>query len=100
MDTGARSRSPSVGTPAAEYLIDAALVSDLLRDQHPDLAPLPLRMIDAAWDNAMYRLGDHLAVRLPRRAAAARLIAHEQKGLPRLAGQVVEHLPFKSHGRF
>ena len=27
------------------------------------------------WDNLMYRLGDELAVRLPRRAAAAGLIA-------------------------
>ena len=72
------------GTPPAEALIDAALVRALLRDQHPDLADLPLKAIDAGWDNQMFRLGDRLAVRLPRRAFAANLVIHEQDWLPRL----------------
>ncbi len=57
-----------IGTPAAGYAIDGALVAGLLAEQHPDLAHLPLRAIDAGWDNALFRLGDQLAVRLPRRA--------------------------------
>ena len=77
--------SVSIGTPIAEFAIDEALVARLLADQHADLAHLPLRVADAGWDNAMFRLGDHLAVRLPRRAAAAKLIAHEQRWLPRLS---------------
>ena len=60
--------SASAGTPAAEWAIDAALVAGLLAEQHPDLADLPLREVDAGWDNALFRLGDDLAVRLPRRA--------------------------------
>lgn len=82
-----------MGTPVAEYPIDAALIAGLLADQHPDLAELPLQEIDAGWDNAMYRLGDRLAVRMPRRAAAADLMAHEQAWLPRLAGRLTLPIP-------
>jgi aminoglycoside phosphotransferase (APT) family kinase protein len=85
--------SPSGGTPAAEFAFDEAFVAALLADQHPDLAHLPLTPIDAGWDNAMYRLGDELAVRLPRRAVAAGLIAHEQAWLPRLAGRLSVPVP-------
>jgi aminoglycoside phosphotransferase (APT) family kinase protein len=85
--------SPSHGTPVAEYQIECALVAKLVADQHPDLAHLPLRAIDAGWDNAMFRLGDHLAVRLPRRAAAANLIVHEQRWLPSLAERLSLPVP-------
>jgi aminoglycoside phosphotransferase (APT) family kinase protein len=90
MNTGAAS---SGGTPAAEFPIDAAFVAELLADQHPDLAHLPLQAVDAGWDNALFRLGDHLAVRLPRRAAAAPLIDHEQTWLPRLAVRLALPVP-------
>ena len=91
MDAGGA--PPSIGTPAADFEIDTTFVSGLLSDQHPDLARLPLREVDAGWDNAMFRLGDHLVVRLPRRAAAAALIAHEQTWLPRLAEQLTLPVP-------
>jgi aminoglycoside phosphotransferase (APT) family kinase protein len=71
--------------PAADIEVDEALVRSLLREQHPDLANLPLREIDSGWDNAMFRLGDTLVVRLPRRVAAAHLIEREQEWLPQLA---------------
>jgi aminoglycoside phosphotransferase (APT) family kinase protein len=71
--------------PAADIEIDEALVRSLLREQHPDLANLPLREIDSGWDNAMFRLGDSLVVRLPRRVAATHLIEREQEWLPQLA---------------
>jgi aminoglycoside phosphotransferase (APT) family kinase protein len=77
----------------AEFAIDQAFVTALLADQHPDLAHLSVRVVDAGWDNAMFRLGNHLAVRLPRRAAAASLIAHEQTWLPRLADQLTLPVP-------
>jgi len=90
-----KDRAPSLplGTPDAEYAIDESLVSRLLVDQHPDLAHLPLRAADAGWDNTMFRLGDQLAVRLPRRAAAANLIAHEQCWLPRLSKELSLPVP-------
>lgn len=77
------------GSPEAEHPIDEPLVRALLRDQHPDLAPLPLHLLDAGWDNVTYRLGDELAVRLPRRQQAENLLRHEQIWLPRLQ----PHLP-------
>jgi aminoglycoside phosphotransferase (APT) family kinase protein len=79
----------SPGTPAAEVDIDAALVRALLASQHPDLADLNIEPVDAGWDNAMFRLGEELSVRLPRRGIAAALIEHEQRWLPTLA----PHLP-------
>ncbi|MEG3615212.1 aminoglycoside phosphotransferase family protein [Isoptericola haloaureus] len=74
---------------AAEVEIDVALVRALLAAQHPDLADRPLRVAAEGWDNVLVLLGDDLAVRLPRREAAAPLIEHEQQVLPRL----VERLP-------
>jgi aminoglycoside phosphotransferase (APT) family kinase protein len=71
--------------PAADIEIDETLVRSLLRAQHPDLAHLPLQSMDSGWDNAMFKLGDDFAVRLPRRVAAAKLIEHEQRWLPQLA---------------
>lgn len=61
------------------------LVRRLLEDQHPDLAGLRLHLSDAGWDNVIWRLGDDLAVRIPRRRVAAPLIVHEQRWLPELA---------------
>jgi aminoglycoside phosphotransferase (APT) family kinase protein len=74
------------GTPKAEIVVDKALVASLLAAQHPDLARLPLSLLDEGWDNVMFRLGEGLVVRLPRRAAAVPLIDREQAWLPRLAG--------------
>ena len=82
-----------IGTPAAEFAIDSALVAGLLAEQHPDLAHLTLSAIDAGWDNALFRLGDQLAVRLPRRAIAAPLIVNEQTWLPRLSDQLTLPIP-------
>ncbi len=61
------------------------LVRALLRDQHPDLADLELREVDGGWDNQQWRLGDELAVRLPRTERAPALLRIEQKWLPVLA---------------
>ena len=77
------------GTPPAEIAVDAELVRGLLAAQHPDLAALPLTEAASGWDNVMFRLGDDLAVRLPRRRVGARLIQTEQRWLPQLAA----HLP-------
>lgn len=82
-----------VGTPAADFAIDADLVGRLLSDQHPDLAHLPLQAVDTGWDNSMFRLGDQLAVRLPRRAVAAGLIVNEQRWLPELAKRLSLPVP-------
>jgi len=79
--------------PAAEVSVSPELVRRLLAAQQPDLAHLPVRLIAHGWDNFMYRLGDELAVRLPRRAAAARLIVHEQRWLPVIAPRLPLPVP-------
>jgi len=71
--------------PGAEIEIGAPLVRSLLAEQCPDLAGLELVEIASGWDNVVFRLGEELSVRLPRRALAARLIEHEQRWLPALA---------------
>src|SRR5918995_1620955 len=75
--------------PPAEVPIDRSLVQALLQEQHTDLARLPLIDIGEGWDNKLFRLGNHLAVRVPRRTASALLIEQEQLWLPRLS----ERLP-------
>lgn len=72
-------------TPDAEVDIDVALVERLLAAQHPDLAGRSVRPFANGWDNAMFRLGEDLLVRLPRRALAAPLVEHEARCLPLLA---------------
>lgn len=71
--------------PAAEVVITSGLVEALLSDQHPDLAELPVSEMAHGWDNVIFRLGDDLTVRSPRREMAARLIDHEQAVLPGLS---------------
>src|SRR5688572_14172451 len=51
--------------PAAEVHINEALVANLLGEQHPDLAGLPIHPVGSGWDNAIFRLGSELLVRLP-----------------------------------
>lgn len=80
-------------TPAADITVDAALVARLLTDQHPDLAGRTLRLVASGWDNALFRLGDDLCVRVPRRRVAAELVAHEQRWLPELAGRLRVPVP-------
>jgi aminoglycoside phosphotransferase (APT) family kinase protein len=71
--------------PPAEVTIDASLVRALIEEQHRDLALLPLKDATEGWDNRLFRLGDDLVIRLPRRALAAILIDQEQRWLPRLS---------------
>jgi len=79
--------------PAAEIDIDDGLVRRLLADQHRDLAALPLTLVANGWDNAIFRLGGDLAVRLPRRQLGADLVVNEQRWLPELASRLPLPVP-------
>lgn len=70
-----------------------ALVRDLLATQHPDLAGLALRELGSGWDNAMFLLGEDLAVRLPRRGQAAALLERELRWLPDLGRRLPLPVP-------
>ena len=74
--------------PDADVAVTAELARELLRDQHPDLAGLPIELAETGWDNAVMRLGHALALRLPRRAVAAGLLANEQTWLPVVAANL------------
>ncbi|MGW4895484.1 aminoglycoside phosphotransferase family protein [Kitasatospora sp. NPDC004240] len=79
---------------ADEPDIDDDLVRRLLAAQFPRWAGLPLkRVASSGTDNAMFRLGDELAVRLPRTAWAVNGITHERRWLPHLAERVGLPIP-------
>src|SRR5580658_10129468 len=79
--------------PPREVEVTVELARALLADQHPDLANLPIRHVEDGWDNVVLRLGDALALRMPRRAAAASLIVTEQTWLPTLAPRLTLPAP-------
>lgn len=75
---------------ADEADIDTALVRTLLAAQFPHWADRPIHPVaSSGTDNAMFRLGDGLAVRVPRIRRAAADIDTEHRWLPTLA----PHLP-------
>jgi aminoglycoside phosphotransferase (APT) family kinase protein len=77
-----------------EVPVDEALVQRLLDDQLPALAHLPLRIVEP-WgtDNAIWRLGNDLVVRLPRIAWAAGQADKEATWLPALAPHLTVTVP-------
>jgi len=80
--------------PAAEVEVSAELVQRLLADQHRDLARLPVEFLANGWDNELYRVGDRLVARLPRRGPAAEIIKNEQRWLPQLAPRLPLPIPY------
>ena len=85
------------GIPPATAEVGAAVVHCLIQDQRPDLAGRALVRVANGWDNATFRLGDDLAVRLPRRAEAVPLILHEQRYLPGVANRSPVPVPVPVH---
>ena len=79
--------------PAADVEVSADLVRRLLADQHPDLARLAVEFLANGWDNELYRVGDGLLARLPRRALGAQIITNEQRWLPGLAPRLPLPIP-------
>jgi aminoglycoside phosphotransferase (APT) family kinase protein len=80
--------------PAAEVEVSADLVRRLLADQHPDLARMPVEFLANGWDNELYRVGNELVARLPRRALGAQIIINEQRWLPGLAPRLPLPVPY------
>ena len=77
-----------------EVDIDQRLVRRLVDGQFPRWAGLALeRVASAGTDNALYRLGADLVVRLPRIGWAVDDVAKEQRWLPRLAPGLPAAIP-------
>ncbi|WP_327676119.1 aminoglycoside phosphotransferase family protein [Kitasatospora sp. NBC_00458] len=81
--------------------IDTGLVRRLIAAQFPQWKGLPLQRVAlTGTDNAMFRLGTELAVRLPRAGWAADGVTREQSWLPRLAPRLPVPVPEPlGHGR-
>ena len=77
----------------AEIEVTADLVRDLLREQHPDLAELPIREVAGGWGNQMWRLGDDLAVRMQRMDTSPDLQLKERRWLPVLSPRLPLPVP-------
>ncbi len=84
---------PIVPRPSAEVDIDSALLGVLLDEQFPTIASLPRSFVAEGWDNVLWRIGDDLVARLPRRAVAAELVEREQTWLPELAPRLPITVP-------
>jgi aminoglycoside phosphotransferase (APT) family kinase protein len=79
---------------ADEVPTDVGLVRRLLAAQFPQWASLPITPVPSAGtDNAIYRLGEDKALRLPRIHWATGQIAKERTWLPRLAPHLTLELP-------
>jgi len=79
---------------ADEVDIDDAVVAGLLRFQFPEWAGLPLhRVRSTGTDNAIYRLGDDMAIRLPRIHSAVGQIDKEYDWLKFLSLHVPVEVP-------
>ena len=77
----------------SEIEISEDLVRDLLREQHPDLAELPIREVAGGWGNQMWRLGDELAVRVQRMDTDPGHQLKERRWLPLLAPRLPLPVP-------
>ncbi len=81
--------------------IDGSPVARLIAGQFPRWADLPVTGVrPAGTDNAVYRLGGDLVVRLPRVPGAAGNVDTEQRWLPRPAparGCGRGHTPARRH---
>jgi aminoglycoside phosphotransferase (APT) family kinase protein len=81
-------------TDADDGAITATLVSRLVAEQLPRWGGLPVRPVDPqGWDNATFRLGNELLVRLPNGDAYAAQVDKEHRWLPALARDLPLQVP-------
>jgi aminoglycoside phosphotransferase (APT) family kinase protein len=76
-----------------EVPVDADVARRLVAAQFPEWADLEVRFAGSGTDNTMYRLGEDLAVRLPRTARKGEKVPFEQRWLRHLGPQVPLAMP-------
>ena len=82
----AEGRFPAGRMHADELDTDVSLVGRLVAAQFPQWAGLSIEPVPSAGtDNTLYRLGDDMVVRLPRRERDSGTLQKEREWLPRLA---------------
>jgi aminoglycoside phosphotransferase (APT) family kinase protein len=79
---------------ADEVDIDMSLVHRLVAGQFPELSELAIEPV-LPWgtDNALYRLGDDMVLRIPRTERTSEALEKERRWLPRLAPQLPLAVP-------
>jgi aminoglycoside phosphotransferase (APT) family kinase protein len=77
----------SADAPSADVEVEEALVARLVTAQHPSFTGA-IELVANGWDNAIFRLGEEGAVRMPRRSLGDRLVRSEQRWLPVIAGSL------------
>lgn len=84
----------SINQAPNKLKITAALAIDLIAEQFPQWAHLPIRPVAlSGMDNTTFRLGDDMSIRLPTAKAYALQVEKEQKWLPILAPHLSLHIP-------
>jgi aminoglycoside phosphotransferase (APT) family kinase protein len=78
----------AVSYPLADVDLDETLVRSLLREQYGDVDSLKLELVGEGFVIRSWRLGDDLALRLPRRRVAEELLLNELRWLPQLASSL------------
>jgi aminoglycoside phosphotransferase (APT) family kinase protein len=87
-------QADSVRMHTDELAIDEKLVRRLLEEQFPQWAALPLHRVEPSGTvNAIFRLGDRLSIRLPRRAGPREPGGREFEWLSRLAPLLPVEIP-------
>lgn len=77
-----------------EITTTVSQVRELVAQQFPEFASLSVEaVVSAGTDNAMYRLGDDLAIRLPRVPWSVGMVNKEQEWVPFLAPQLPLSIP-------
>ncbi len=77
--------------------IDASQARALIAAHFPDLAALAVTRLSAGWDNVVYRVGEELVFRFPRREMGAQLLTHELRILPALEHALPCPIPEVKH---
>ena len=95
-----RASIASMAAHPDEILFDDEFVARLIKTQTPQWADLPLlRIASTGTDNAVFRLGERLMVRVPRRPSAVALLAKELDWLPHLQGLPLDVPVLRFRGR-
>jgi aminoglycoside phosphotransferase (APT) family kinase protein len=80
--------------PVRKAGITADLVTRLIAEQFPQWSALPVRPVDSdGWDNATFRLGETMSVRLPSAQMYVDAVEKEHRWLPVLAGRLPLPVP-------
>lgn len=73
----------------AEQSVDLALARQLIGEQFPELADVPIAPLGVGWDNTVFQVDRRYAFRFPRRAVAVPFLATEAA----LLGDLQAYLP-------